>query len=62
MKQKSNNVIGGTQASRPLHLLLEKCGVVEIMDVFKNHEFALAMTHGTWRLVSMPGFSNSHDP
>jgi len=33
---------------------LKKCGVVEIMDVVRNHEFALAMNDGSWQVVSRP--------
>jgi hypothetical protein len=33
---------------------LHKCGVVEILDVVKNHEFALAMNQGVWQVVNMP--------
>lgn len=50
-----NNVIGGTKLLVLCTYSLKKCGVVEIMDVVKNHEFALAMNRGTWQLVSMPG-------
>jgi hypothetical protein len=35
---------------------LEKCGVVEIMDVVRNHEFALAMNHGSWQVLNRPAF------
>lgn len=35
---------------------LEKCGVMEIMDVIRNHEFALAMKHGAWQVLSRPAF------
>jgi len=34
---------------------LKKCGVAEIMDVVKNHEFALAINQGEWQVLSMPG-------
>ncbi len=57
-----NNVIGGTKLIVLCTYSLEKCGVVEIMDVIKNHEFALAMNHGTWQLVSVPGFSQNRMP
>ncbi len=50
-----NNVIGGTKLLVLCTYSLTKCGVVEIMDVVKNHEFALAMNRGTWQIVSMPG-------
>ena len=39
---------------------LQKCGVVEIMDVIKNHEFALARSRGSWQLVSMPALGHRH--
>ncbi len=51
-----NNVIGGTRMLVLCTYSLKKCGVVEIMDVVKNHEFALAMNRGAWQVVSMPGF------
>lgn len=50
-----NNVIGGTKLLVLCTYSLRKCGVVEIMDVVKNHDFALAMNRGSWQLVSMPG-------
>lgn len=53
-----NNVIGGTNLLVLCTYSLKKCGVVEIMDVVKNHEFALAMNRGTWQVVSMPGFGH----
>jgi hypothetical protein len=49
-----NNVIGGTKLLVLCTYSLEKCGVVEILDVVKNHEFALAMNQGKWQVVSMP--------
>jgi hypothetical protein len=54
-----NNVIGGTKLLVLCTYSLRKCGVVEIMDVVKNHEFALAMNRGTWQIVSMPGVGRS---
>ncbi len=50
-----NKVIGGTNLLVLCTYSLKKCGVVEIMDVVKNHEFALAMNRGAWQIVSMPG-------
>jgi hypothetical protein len=32
-----------------------KSGITEIVHVVKNHEFALAMDHGAWRLVDSQG-------
>ncbi len=49
-----NNVIGGTRLLVLCTYSLKKCGVVEIMDVVRNHEFALAMNRGAWQIVSMP--------
>ena len=49
-----NNVIGGTRLLVLCTYALQKCGVVEILDVVKNHEFALAMNQGRWQIVNMP--------
>jgi hypothetical protein len=49
-----NNVIGGTKLLVLCTYSLEKCGVVEILDVVKNHEFALCMNQGTWQVVNTP--------
>jgi hypothetical protein len=49
-----NRVIGGTKLLVLCTYSLEKCGVVEILDVVKNHEFALAMNQGTWQVVNGP--------
>jgi hypothetical protein len=54
-----NRVIGGTKLIVLCTYSLEKCSVGEIMDVIKNHEFALAMNHGEWQLVRIPGFSHT---
>ncbi|MDD5258508.1 MAG: MEDS domain-containing protein [bacterium] len=50
-----NKVIGGTKLLVLCTYSLKKCGVPEIMDVVKNHEFALAMSQGKWQIVTMPG-------
>ncbi len=49
-----NKVIGGTNLLVLCTYSLQKCGVAEILDVVKNHEFALAMNRGAWQVVSMP--------
>jgi hypothetical protein len=49
-----NKVIGGTKLLVLCTYSLKKCGVVEILDVIKNHEFALAMNNGAWQVVSKP--------
>jgi len=49
-----NNVIGGTKLLVLCTYSLKKCGVVEILDVVKNHEFALAMNRGKWQIVNPP--------
>jgi hypothetical protein len=46
-----NKVIGGTKLLVLCTYSLNKCGVSEILDVVKNHEFALAMNRGTWQVV-----------
>ncbi|GAM10218.1 hypothetical protein OR1_02506 [Geobacter sp. OR-1] len=49
-----NNVISGTKLLVLCSYALEKCGVTEILDVVRNHEFALAMNRGEWQVVKMP--------
>ncbi len=49
-----NKVIGGTKMLVLCTYSLKKCGVVEILDVVKNHEFALAMNKGAWQVVNLP--------
>lgn len=49
-----NNVIGGTKLLVLCTYSLPKCGVPEVMDVVKNHEFALAMSNGEWQIVNNP--------
>jgi len=49
-----NNVIGGTKLLVLCAYSLQKCGVLEILDVVKNHEFALAMNRGKWQIVNVP--------
>jgi hypothetical protein len=46
-----NDVIGGTKLLVLCTYALDKCGVVEILDVVRNHEFALAMNHGAWQVI-----------
>jgi len=54
-----NNVIGGTRLLVLCTYSLKKCGLVEILDVVKNHEFALAMNQGKWQVVSNPTFGHA---
>jgi hypothetical protein len=49
-----NRVIGGTKLLVLCTYSLKKCGVVEMLDVIRNHEFALAMNQGTWQMITMP--------
>ncbi len=49
-----NKVIGGTKLLVLCTYSLNKCGVSEILDVVKNHEFTLAMNQGVWQVVNMP--------
>ncbi len=46
-----NTVIGETKLLVLCTYSLVKCGVVEILDVIKNHEFALAMNQGEWQMI-----------
>jgi hypothetical protein len=55
-----NNVIGGTRLLVLCTYSLKKCGLMEILDVVKNHEFALAMNQGKWQVVSNPTFGHPH--
>jgi hypothetical protein len=55
-----NRVIGGTKLLVLCTYSLEKCGVMEILDVIKNHEFALAMNNGIWQIIRMSCFDYSH--
>lgn len=55
-----NDVIGGTKLLVLCTYSLKKCGVSEILDVVKNHEFALAMNHGAWQVVGSPSLGHSH--
>ncbi len=49
-----NRVIGGLNLLVLCTYSLKKCGVSEILDVIKNHEFSLAMNQGEWQIVNMP--------
>jgi hypothetical protein len=55
-----NNVIKGTRLLVLCTYSLKKCGVAEILDVVKNHEFALAMNQGVWQVVGMPDSAHGH--
>ena len=35
--------------------VLSKCGVGEVLDVVKNHDFALSMSRGQWQLLKPHG-------
>ncbi|RJQ14693.1 MAG: hypothetical protein C4560_12020 [Nitrospiraceae bacterium] len=52
-----NNVLGNYKMLAICTYSLRKCGVMEIVDVVKNHEFALAMNQGEWQIVSNPASS-----
>jgi MEDS: MEthanogen/methylotroph, DcmR Sensory domain len=54
-----NRVIGGTRLLVLCTYSLQKCGVAEILDVVRNHEFAVAMNQGTWQVVTMPARSTA---
>jgi PAS domain S-box-containing protein len=46
-----NSVIGQHQMMALCTYSLELCGASEIMDVIKNHEFALMKRHAQWEIV-----------
>ena len=46
-----NEVIGGAKLLVLCTYSLIKCGVSEILDVIKNHEFTLAMDQGVWQII-----------
>jgi MEDS: MEthanogen/methylotroph, DcmR Sensory domain len=54
-----NRVIGGTRLLVLCTYSLQKCGVAEILDVVRNHEFAVAMNQGAWQVVTMPARSTA---
>ncbi len=54
-----NRVIRGTKLLVLCTYSLQKCGVAEILDVVKNHEFAVAMNQGTWQVLTMPAPTGS---
>lgn len=51
-----NKVIGGTKLLVLCTYSLDKCGLVEVLDVVRNHEFALARNQGAWQVVRHPAF------
>jgi PAS domain S-box-containing protein len=46
-----NNVIGKYRMIALCTYCLDKCNAIEIIDVLKNHEFALIKQEGQWELV-----------
>jgi hypothetical protein len=54
-----NNVISGTNLLVLCTYSLNKCGVAEILDVVKNHEFVITMSQGAWQVVGAP-FAHGH--
>jgi hypothetical protein len=53
-EEEINRVIQGTKLLVLCTYSLTKCGVAEILDVVKNHEFALARNRGAWQMVTLP--------
>jgi hypothetical protein len=53
-----DNVIGGAKLMVLCTCALKKCGVGEVLDVMKNHEFVLARYMGMWQIVNMPNCAN----
>jgi PAS domain S-box-containing protein len=46
-----NKVIGGHRMLALCTYSLDKCGAAEVMDVIRNHEFALIRKEGEWELI-----------
>jgi len=55
-----NSVLGNYKMLAICTYSLVKCGVREIVDVVKNHEFALAMTDGVWQVIHNPVQTHMH--
>ncbi|HSM92604.1 MAG TPA: MEDS domain-containing protein [Anaeromyxobacteraceae bacterium] len=49
-----NRVIHGARLLVLCTYSLARCGVAEILDVVRNHEFALARNRGAWQVIRMP--------
>ena len=56
-----NGVLGNYKMLAICTYSLLKCGVKEIVDVVKNHEFALAMTAGIWQVIHNPAQTHMHN-
>jgi len=55
-----NNVIGNYKMLAICTYSLKKCGVAEILDVVKNHAFALARNQGRWQMVGVSASGRNH--
>ena len=53
-----NNVIGHYKIIALCTYSLEKCGAAEIVDVIRNHEFALIKQNGKWELFESSRYEN----
>jgi C4-dicarboxylate-specific signal transduction histidine kinase len=55
--------LNGAVANQRLAVLctypLAACGALEILDVVRTHQFALARRHGTWDLIETAGFKQA---
>lgn len=49
-----SGAIHGTKVLVLCTYSLARCGVAEILDVVKNHEFAIARNRGAWQVVTLP--------
>jgi len=50
-EEEINNVIGKYKMMAICSYSLDKCGASELMDVVKNHQFALIRREGEWTLI-----------
>ncbi len=50
-EEEINRVIGSTRMIALCTYSLERCGIDEVLDVVKNHQFALIERQGRWELI-----------
>jgi len=56
-----NDSIGGSRMIALCSYWLERCGAREVMDVIRNHEFALVNTEGNWDLIESSAYKKAKD-
>jgi PAS domain S-box-containing protein len=56
-----NNVIGNYRMIALCTYSLDKCGAAEIVDVIRNHEFALIKQSGKWEIFESSRYKNTKE-